>query len=215
MSKEAENLNSAVCSGTLWERRQRHQEVAVIDAANALIEERGFEAMTMDDLADRAGISKPTLYKRFPSKEAVAVRAIIHLMEDGLRGIQALPTDWSAWERFSSTIRWILEKRLMEKRIRFGSAKAMLVPVIRTNPDYRRAFDAVTQTIQQIVEQAQQDGDIDPDLDSRIVSQTPFSLARDSEYEELITSGQCDARKAVDTLTGILLRGVRIEGNAG
>ena len=108
MSKDTENQNGAEWSETLWERRQREQENAILDAANALINERGFEAMTMDDLAERAGISKPTLYKRFPSKEAVAVRATLQLLEDGLAEIQAHPTEWTAARRFTAVVAWMV-----------------------------------------------------------------------------------------------------------
>lgn len=39
--------------------------------AATLFEEYGYEAITMEQIADRADIAKRTLYKHFPSKEAV------------------------------------------------------------------------------------------------------------------------------------------------
>jgi AcrR family transcriptional regulator len=35
---------------------------------------KGFDLMTMDDVAGEAGISKPSLYKHFKSKEDLAQR---------------------------------------------------------------------------------------------------------------------------------------------
>ena len=216
MSKEADNINSgAEYGGTLWERRQRDQENAILDAANALINERGFDAMTMDDLAERAGISKPTLYKRFPSKETVAVRATLQIIEDGLAEIYAHPKEWTAEQRFIHIVDWTLRKCMMGKRVRFGSAKALLVPVIRANPEYRRLFDEMTSVIQKIVEAAQSEGVIDSRLNSRLVTQLMFSLVRDSDYEELITTGVCSPQETADTLTTLILRGVRAESKAG
>jgi AcrR family transcriptional regulator len=51
---------------------QRRQ--AILEAAMALIAEVGYDRMTIDAIAHRAGVSKPTLYRRWPNgkKELVA-----------------------------------------------------------------------------------------------------------------------------------------------
>lgn len=48
---------------------QKH--AAIIDAAVALFCEEGFDAASMDRIAQRAGVSKRTVYNHFPSKEAL------------------------------------------------------------------------------------------------------------------------------------------------
>jgi AcrR family transcriptional regulator len=50
-------------------RRQLTDHVAAI--AFGLFEERGYEAVTMEQVAAAADISKGTLYKYFPVKEAL------------------------------------------------------------------------------------------------------------------------------------------------
>lgn len=47
------------------------REQAILDAAEALLERPGFEAMTMADIAERAGISRGALYFYFGSKQDV------------------------------------------------------------------------------------------------------------------------------------------------
>ena len=91
----------------------------------------------------------------------------------------------------------------------------MLVPVIRANPDYRRLFDQITSEIQKLVEAAQADGVIDPALNSRVVTQMIFSIVRDSDYEALTMSGVCSPQETADTLTTLILRGVRAEDTKG
>lgn len=46
---------------------------AILDAAAELIESGGLRAVTMSQLAERAGIGRATLYKYFPDAEAVLV----------------------------------------------------------------------------------------------------------------------------------------------
>ena len=61
-----------------WQERQRRlREDAVLDAAAELLAERGFAATSMDEIAARVGVSKPTLYQHFPSKDAVAVAVLL------------------------------------------------------------------------------------------------------------------------------------------
>jgi AcrR family transcriptional regulator len=44
---------------------------AILGAAIALVEEDGIDALTVDQIAARAEVTKPTLYRRWPSKEAL------------------------------------------------------------------------------------------------------------------------------------------------
>jgi AcrR family transcriptional regulator len=51
----------------------------IIEAAAELLRQRGFERMTVDDVAARAGVGKATVYRRWPSKDDLAVAAMERL----------------------------------------------------------------------------------------------------------------------------------------
>lgn len=53
---------------------------AIRDAAIALVREVGFEAVAMEQIAARAGVGKATVYRHWPSKEAVVVEALRELV---------------------------------------------------------------------------------------------------------------------------------------
>ena len=53
------------------ERKRLLMLEQIRQTAAALFEEHGYEAVTMEQIADGADIAKRTLYKHFPSKEAV------------------------------------------------------------------------------------------------------------------------------------------------
>ena len=62
------------------ERRKREKEMrksSIIDAAEKVFFQKGFEAATMDDVAEKAELSKGTLYLYFSSKEDLYM-AITH-----------------------------------------------------------------------------------------------------------------------------------------
>lgn len=53
---------------------------ALLDVTLELAGEVGINGMSMDDLAQRAGVSKATIYRRWPSKERLVLEALHHAM---------------------------------------------------------------------------------------------------------------------------------------
>ena len=51
----------------------------IIESAAELLRTRGFERMTVDDVAAAAGVGKATVYRRWPSKDDLAVAAMSRL----------------------------------------------------------------------------------------------------------------------------------------
>jgi AcrR family transcriptional regulator len=74
----------------------------IIDAALAVFDERGLAGARLDDIAQRAGIAKGTIYLYFPNKEELFREVIRHTLIDRLdaaRGeIAAMGADASATE---------------------------------------------------------------------------------------------------------------------
>jgi AcrR family transcriptional regulator len=58
---------------------------AIREAAVDLLAERGFEGFSVEDVADRAGVSKATVYRRYPSKVDLVVEAGSCLATDEIR----------------------------------------------------------------------------------------------------------------------------------
>lgn len=56
--------------------RSQQAHTAILDAAAALMLERGLAAVSMDAVAERAGVSKATIYRWWPTKEALALDAL-------------------------------------------------------------------------------------------------------------------------------------------
>lgn len=49
-------------------RRNPEAEAAILDAARALLAERGYAGFSIDEVARRAGAGKPTIYRWWPTK---------------------------------------------------------------------------------------------------------------------------------------------------
>jgi AcrR family transcriptional regulator len=57
-------------------------EELVFEATLALLTVDGYQGMSMDKVAAAAGVSKPTIYRRWPSKADLAAAAIAHTHRD-------------------------------------------------------------------------------------------------------------------------------------
>lgn len=77
------------------ERRQAATKQKVIHATMRLIAEQGYDATTMEQIAEEADIAKGTLYNHFPVKEAIISAFVQQKLKedlaDRLRQLQELP----------------------------------------------------------------------------------------------------------------------------
>ena len=78
---------SATQKSPRWRRRKEERPAEIIAAALETFAERGFAATRLDDIAERAGVTRGTLYLYFPSKEdlfkAVVRQAIVPVIARG------------------------------------------------------------------------------------------------------------------------------------
>jgi len=118
--------------------RSQKAHKAVLDAAADLLLSRGLSAVSMDEVAERAGVSKATIYRWWPTKETLA--------------LDALYTEWAAARpapRDTGTLRGDLLSllrpwaRLTGTRP-YGRVLAALLTEAQTDPvfgaEYRRRF---------------------------------------------------------------------------
>jgi AcrR family transcriptional regulator len=70
-------------------RMKAERRLQLVRAATRLFAERGFRAVSMEDLAAEAGVSGPAVYRHFASKEALLADLLIavsqQLLEQGTR----------------------------------------------------------------------------------------------------------------------------------
>ncbi|MDC6636538.1 TetR/AcrR family transcriptional regulator, partial [Leclercia adecarboxylata] len=75
------------------EQMLQAREEAIVQTANRLLAEKGFESMTVDEVAAAVGIAKASLYKHFPSKEDLAAAAMVRIMQRTLEFLASVPPE--------------------------------------------------------------------------------------------------------------------------
>lgn len=75
------------------------RELAILETAERLLEDRSLAEISVDDLAKGAGISRPTFYFYFPSKDAVLLTLLERVIDEADTALQGLIAGRSADRR--------------------------------------------------------------------------------------------------------------------
>lgn len=85
----------------------------ILDAAEKVFLERGFEGASVDEIADVARAGKPTIYARFPGKEALFAAVMARKVREVTSSFESIvPTGATIEERLASIAAAILRKVL-------------------------------------------------------------------------------------------------------
>jgi TetR/AcrR family transcriptional regulator of autoinduction and epiphytic fitness len=63
-------------------KRTERSRVLILDAADAAIREKGFDATSVEEIARRAGLARKTVYNLFASKDDIAAQLIARVEEN-------------------------------------------------------------------------------------------------------------------------------------
>ena len=186
------------------------REDAIVSAVNRLLAEKGFDLMTVDEVAAEVGIAKASLYKHFASKEALAAAAMVRLLQRTQERLAQLVAreDASAFERLRDVTRWALELQLAGEMPSLPSQNSSLRAELIGSRAYTDLLMAVSDTLGEWILQAQADASIDPKLPPEVVLYTLFARACDPVPGFLKAGGQHDDRQIVDWVLATCMNGL-------
>jgi AcrR family transcriptional regulator len=113
--------------------RSETARLAILAAAAELALDRGLAAVSMDAVADRAGVSKATIYRWWPTKETLALDALYHEWA----GVPRPRDTGSLREDLLSLLRpWAKEAG----RRPYARVIAALIATAQTDPEFGRRY---------------------------------------------------------------------------
>ena len=189
----------------------RVREDAIISSVNRLLADKGFDLMTVDEVAADVGIAKASLYKHFASKEALAAAAMVRLMErtQAVVDQQAARTDATSFDRLHAITRWALEVQLAGDMPTVPSQNSSLRAELMASKSYLDAILRVSEVLGGWIVQAQGDGDIDPALPPEVVLYTIYARACDPVPAFLKAGGSFSDPQIVDMVLATCWGGMR------
>ncbi|WP_426595006.1 TetR/AcrR family transcriptional regulator [Cellulomonas sp. McL0617] len=148
-------------------RRDESKDDAILDAARELLVERGFDGMTMDAVADRAGAGKATVYRRWPSKVLLTVDAIVCGGNFPMSAQDVVDT---------GSLRGDLQSvRLGRPAANSSELMYGLMPAVRENPELASVFHehfvaSRVRLMHELLERARLRGELRDDIDLEFVA---------------------------------------------
>jgi AcrR family transcriptional regulator/DNA-directed RNA polymerase subunit N (RpoN/RPB10) len=142
------------------------REDAIVASVNRLLAEKGFDMMTVDEVAADVGIAKASLYKHFASKEALAAAAMVRVLQAASDVVdqQAARTDADAYERLREVTRWALQRQLAGEMPTLPSQNSSLRAELMADKAYIDLLMQVSERLGEWIVAAQAEGRIDRSL---------------------------------------------------
>ena len=189
-------------AGRLGRPRSERARLAVLDAAADLLDEGGLGTATIEAIAGRAGVSKVTIYKWWPTRGAVAIDAYFHRYRQ--TGTFADTGDVQA--DLTAQIRVLIRAfrgragRIMAELIGQAQSDTVLADALRTHwIGPRRAATAA------VLRRAVDRGELRPDIDIPTVMDQLYGPV----YYRLTMGHEALTPALADTLVTSLLDGIR------
>jgi AcrR family transcriptional regulator len=137
----------------------------VLDAALKLFAERGIDGTSMDAIAEASGVSKATIYKHWPVKDALCLEAMAHLLRrdqprpvfdsGDIRADRVAVLAYQPPQEFSE-----LQARIMPHLVAHAARNPAFAQAWRA-----RVFEPPREQLTQLLERAVAQGQLPRDLD--------------------------------------------------
>jgi len=184
------------------------REEAILDATNRLLGDKGYEAMSMDDIATEVGIAKGSLYKHFESKEALAGAVMVRLLEQTRAALAAIPSDRPAIERLEALLRWTLSQRLSGSVPHLPSTSPALQTSLMSSREYMDSLMTLSDEIGEMIQRARAEGAIRASLRDEFVLYTLYARTCDPTLEFLKAGGAMSDAEIVEQMVSACFRGM-------
>ncbi len=155
-------------------RRRDQTRRKIFEAAVGLIAEQGFTATTVDEIAERAGVAKGTVFYNFASKSALYEELLRYgvglLAQESRAAVEGLPPKEAIAALVGAQLSYIQRYRAF--------AQLLLAEMWRTNREWQQTILLVREeaisVIVEVLEAGVTSGDFPADMDPRISASALF-----------------------------------------
>jgi TetR/AcrR family transcriptional regulator, regulator of autoinduction and epiphytic fitness len=187
------------------------REDAIVSAVNRLLAEKGFEAMTVDEVAADVGIAKASLYKHFASKEALAAAAMVRVLDHALAYIEQRSSAHASatpLEQLRAVARWTMEVQLAGEMPSLPSQSSSLRTALMQHRGYLDRVMTVSDRLGAWIVAAQAAAQINPALPAEAVLYTLYARACDPVLGFLKAGGNYSDEQIVDIVLATCFDGL-------
>jgi AcrR family transcriptional regulator len=185
---------------------RRERRVQLLESALGVFVAQGYHAAAMDDIAERAGVSKPVLYQHFPGKLDLYL-ALLDVSCDAIidNCRRALESTQDNKQRVAATIDVFYEYVAQDT----GAFRLVFESDLTNEPAVRAHVDRVTNECAALIAEVIHDDTGLPDEASRLLAVSLVGMAQVSARFWLTEAGGISRSDAAALVAGLAWRGIR------
>lgn len=193
-------------------RQQRHDHI--VDCARALFQDRGYAETTMEEIAARADISPPTVYRYFPTKSALLIALFWKARSDRAPALEEFHRRADALDAVAAVA------GLLHLNNQAGATaparklwREALAELLRShdtpNDEFRRIKQEFEQHLERLLRQLQQTARLSPDAPLPAMVAVLYAIASES-FSRMIANEFATPeaeRQAIHDQVALVLKG--------
>jgi AcrR family transcriptional regulator len=185
---------------------RKARRAQLLDAARETFVAQGYHAAAMDDIAERAGVSKPVLYQHFPSKLDLYVALLDQTCDTVVEAVRdALNSTDDNKQRVTATIEVFYAYVADEG----GAFRLVFESDLVNEPQVRDRVDRVTNESAGLIAQVIHDDTGLPDAQAEVLAASLVGMAQVSARYWLAKQRPIEQQEAAQLIAGLAWRGIR------
>lgn len=202
----------------LKERQRQERAELILQVAEAVLAERGYQDASMDEIATRAGIAKGTVYQHFPSKEELVfalfereAAMFLHEVE------QIIATTMTARAKLESILLCAYQGPLGQRSQVFLSRatnrdvherKRFVEKAVQKHEQMHKYIEHLAALIRTVLEAGKAEGEFDPTISTSIMVATFLGFLAPKMHELLKVQEQLSPEQLVEQIGRLYFQGI-------
>jgi len=196
---------------SLREKQRQEREDLILQVAEEVLLEKGYYETSMEEIANRVGIAKGTLYLHFAKKEDLIYALIEREFQTILQMVEnVVNTKGPAQDKLALLLKRSIYKEYSEKRARLFS-------VIHTGIDFRSVMkdklwhilQPITMHLEALLDEGKANGEFDATLPTSVMLHTFFCMLSPMSSQRLkLGEGNLSREEVLRYSLRIYLRGI-------
>lgn len=197
---------------SLKEKQRLEREALILQAAEEVLEEKGYYATSMDEIAARVGIAKGTIYGHFPGKEDLVVALLERNMRTFLQGADAvIAQQITSRARLEALLRYIMSE-LLQKQMQVFASVTRSLDFAYQDPErearLRGLWQGLKDQIVALIEEGKVSGEFKQALSTRAMLCAFFSLLDTRRFQKHLFDDEQGSQQLVNELIEIYFAGI-------
>lgn len=182
----------------------------IYETAVSLFSKYGYDKVTIDDIVEKAGVSKGAFYNHFASKDQVIVEQFNHLETRYKEWLDHVPAGMTSMEKLHSFLEMAVETDEMSGRAAFRVLyQSQLGPDEKRSPFISSRNLYLYNILDSIVAEGQKNGEIRDDLNSWQITNVAIRCFRGAVFEWCASGSEASLADLVHEVMRLILEVIK------